>query len=61
MFRLSTPELIGYRLGQGAEIHAFAAHLAARHTGEIQEIVDELSHPLAGGLGTLQVESTFLV
>ena len=44
-----------------AQVHGFALQFEAGHAREIEQVVDKLGHPAAGGLHAVQVVQRFLV
>ena len=49
------------RPGEGAEVHSLALHVAAGQAGQLQQVVNELGHPLAAGPHPLEVVLALLV
>src|SRR5918911_2704180 len=59
--RSGLPHLLGHLFGQRAQVYALAAHGAAGHAREAQQVVYEAAHPLGRGPYPAQVVLAVLV
>lgn len=54
-------KVIGDAGGLGAEIHGLQVYLGSRYPGQVQEVVNEAAHPLAGRRDACRVATPGLV
>ena len=60
-FRLYHAQFLGDARGQGAQVHRRVLHGRARDAREIQHVVDQLGHALAGGAHAAQIIPALII